>query len=151
MNKKEQPGIIVKSIHQHKCRFERKQGGRGAFTSNFTFRYGFRILDDGNGMAELTLSAKGISNDSKIDVYDSEITYIGIFGSLEGSENMSLEEFLANNAAALLMPYIRESISSFSAKAGLPVVYLPPINIVALMKQQAIEKKEALPADTESS
>jgi preprotein translocase subunit SecB len=108
-------------------------------------------LDDGNGMAERTLSAKGISNDSKIDVYDSEISYIGIFGSLEGSENMSLEEFLANNAAALLMPYIRESISSFSAKAGLPVVYLPPINIVALMKQQAIEKKEALPADTESS
>jgi preprotein translocase subunit SecB len=151
MNKQKQPGILVKSIYQQKCSFERKEGYRGPTTSNFAFKYGHRMLDDGCGLAELTLLAKGISKDSKVAVYDSEITYIGVFSCLEGAENMSLEDFLANNAPALLLPYIRESLSGLSAKAGLPVVYVPPINIVALMKQQAIEKKEALPADTESS
>lgn len=146
MDKQQQPGIIVKAIYQHKCSFERMQGYKGPISSKFAFNYGFRILDDGCGLAELTLLAKGISKDSKLAVYDSEITYIGIFGSIEGSENMSLEDFLANNAPALLMPYIRESLSGLSAKAGLPAVYLPPINIVPLMSQQAIEKQEELPA-----
>lgn len=145
MDKQHQPGIMVKAIYQHKCSFERRPGHRGALTSNFAFKYGFRILEDGCGLAELTLSANGISKDSTEAVYDSEITYIGIFSGIEGSENMSLEDFLANNAPALLMPYIRESLSTLSAKAGLPVVYLPPINIVALMNPQAIEKQEEMP------
>lgn len=59
---------------------------------------------------------------------------------------MSLEDFLANNAPALLIPYIRESLPGLSAKAGLPAVYLPPINIMVLMSQQALERKEELPA-----
>ncbi|MCB5260067.1 MAG: protein-export chaperone SecB [Candidatus Cloacimonetes bacterium] len=141
MNKQEQPGIIVKSIHQRKCSFERRQGNRGPLANNFAFKYGYRILDDGCGIAELTLSVKGINKESKEDIFDSEITYIGMFSYIEGSENMSMEDFLANNAPALLMPYIRESLSSLSAKAGLPVVYLPPINIVALLNQQAIKNQ----------
>ncbi|HPF08800.1 MAG: protein-export chaperone SecB [Candidatus Cloacimonetes bacterium] len=142
MDKQQQPGIIVKAIYQHKCSFERKQGYKGPITSNFAFRYGYKILDDGCGMAELTLSAKGISKDTQVAVYESEITFIGVFSCLEGAKNMSVEDFLANNAPALLMPYIRESLSGLSAKAGLPAVYLPPINIMALMSQQALEKKE---------
>jgi preprotein translocase subunit SecB len=146
MDKQHQPGIIIKAIYQQKCSFERKQGYRGPITSNFAFKYGFRRLEDGCGLAELTLSAKGSSKDTDVAVYESEICYIGIFSCLEGAENMSLEDFLANNAPALLMPYIRESLSGLSAKAGLPVVYVPPINIFALMSKQAVEKDYEMPA-----
>ncbi len=93
-------------------------------------------------MAELTLSAMGIGKDIQVAVYESEITYIGVFSCLEGSENMSLEDFLANNAPALLMPYIRESLSGLSVKAGLPPVNLPPINIVAMLEKNPAEKTE---------
>jgi len=136
MDTHKQPGIKVKTVQQVKCTFERKLGQKGSLNNNFSFRYGYRLLENGCGLAELTLSARGEYKDKDpvAQAYLAEITFIGVFEAMAGSENMNLEEFLANNAAALLLPYIRESLSALSIKSGLPAVYLPPINIIALME-----------------
>jgi preprotein translocase subunit SecB len=41
---------------------------------------------------------------------------------------LNLDQFGHVNAAAIIYPYIREHLSNLSAKAGLGLIFLPPVN-----------------------
>lgn len=133
MNKNMQPGIMIEAIHQVRCEFTRLQGNASKIKNTFTFKYGSNLVSEGKGIAELTLMANGTNADDDKKVYNCEIVYIGAFEVSKDSVNMPLQEFLETNAPAHLFPYIRESLSSLSQKAGLPAILLPPINILALL------------------
>ena len=49
---------------------------------------------------------------------------------------MSLNEFIKVNAPALMMPYIRETISNITIRSGLKPVIIPPINIISMAKEK---------------
>ncbi|MDR3706617.1 MAG: protein-export chaperone SecB [Paludibacteraceae bacterium] len=56
------------------------------------------------------------------------IKMVGVFEKL-GESPLNLQDFGEVNGAAIIYPYIREHLSSLSAKAGLGLIYLPPVNL----------------------
>ncbi|WP_456276516.1 protein-export chaperone SecB [Bacillus sp. AK128] len=58
-------------------------------------------------------------------------TIIGYFEC----ENVSIEDF-EFNALAILLPYLRAFITSFTSQSGIPPVILPPINVYNYFKNK---------------
>lgn len=56
------------------------------------------------------------------------ISMIGVFEKY-GDSPLNLEQFGHVNGPAIIYPYIREHLSSLSAKAGLGLIFLPPVNL----------------------
>jgi len=56
------------------------------------------------------------------------ISMIGVFEKY-GDSPLNLEQFGRVNGAAIVYPYIREHLSNLSAKAGLGLIFLPPVNL----------------------
>jgi preprotein translocase subunit SecB len=63
-----------------------------------------------------------------IEQVTSNIKMAGIFEKT-GNSPLDLEEFGQVNGAAIIYPYIREHLSNLSAKAGLGLIFLPPVNL----------------------
>jgi len=55
------------------------------------------------------------------------ITMFGQFAKI-GEDEIDMKMFGKINGAAIVFPYIREHLSNLSAKAGLGLILLPPIN-----------------------
>lgn len=51
-------------------------------------------------------------------------------------ENVDIEAF-EFNALAILLPYLRAFITSFTSQAGIPPVILPPINVYNYFKKKS--------------
>ena len=62
----------------------------------------------------------------KIEV-SATIKMVGLFEK-KGSPLLDMESFGNVNGAAIIFPYIREHLTSLSAKAGLGLILLPPAN-----------------------
>ena len=82
---------------------------------------------------KLASEVTAIINNEESAVY-AKVTYVGLF-SIQGEENLPLNEFAESNAPAIIFPYIREEIHNKMQKACLPkFLIIPPINIIALSK-----------------
>lgn len=77
------------------------------------------------GVAEQVIY-KQIFND--IEQVSAVIKMAGVFEK-SGDSPLDLEQFGQVNGAAIIYPYIREHLSSLSAKAGLGLIFLPPVNL----------------------
>ena len=66
---------------------------------------------------------------------------VGIFSQTEPG-SMSLEEFSKYHAATIILPYIRENISTVTTKAGLPPLILPTMNMVKLLDGNSTQIKK---------
>lgn len=77
------------------------------------------------GVAEQVIY-KQIFND--IEQVTAVIKMAGVFEK-SGESPLDLEQFGQVNGAAIIYPYIREHLSSLSAKAGLGLIFLPPVNL----------------------
>ncbi len=64
---------------------------------------------------------------------EATIIMVGVFEKF-GESDLDLEEFGQVNGAAIIFPYIREHLTSLSAKAGLGLILLPPVNLTARKK-----------------
>ncbi|MCM3574739.1 protein-export chaperone SecB [Mesobacillus subterraneus] len=51
------------------------------------------------------------------------------------TESTDVEEF-EFNALAILLPYIRSIITSFTAQAGIPPIILPPVNVYKVFNRE---------------
>lgn len=56
------------------------------------------------------------------------IRMVGVFEKF-GDSPLDLEQFGNVNAAAIIFPYIREHLTGLAAKAGLGLIFLPPVNL----------------------
>lgn len=63
-----------------------------------------------------------------IEQVSAKISMIGVFEKY-GDSPLDLEQFGRVNGAAIVYPYIREHLSNLSAKAGLGLIFLPPVNL----------------------
>ncbi len=66
---------------------------------------------------------------------EAKIEMVGEFQYAENAE-LSVETFGRVNGPAIIFPYIREHLSNMSLKAGIPPIFLPPINFVRLAEEQ---------------
>ena len=58
-----------------------------------------------------------------------------IRGGFKCSKNQDFSKFQVN-ATAILLPYLRAAISTFTAQAGITTVILPPINVFKIFSDQ---------------
>jgi preprotein translocase subunit SecB len=63
-----------------------------------------------------------------IEQVSAKISMIGVFEKY-GDSPLDLEQFGHVNGAAIVYPYIREHLSNLSAKAGLGLIFLSPVNL----------------------
>lgn len=63
-------------------------------------------------------------------LFDFEITYKGLCITTRELDAPSFEQYAYNQVVPLLLPYVRECISSTMARMGIPVFTLPTIDVL---------------------
>ena len=130
MDKTKQPGIRFDAIILANISFSRKPEIPDALKITVDFQ-AERYFDDLKGTLKISTILK---MQKETELYaELETKHVGIF-STDSTENMTMEEFLGCNGPALMFPYIRECIMDITSKAGMTPVILPPMNIVAMLK-----------------
>ena len=81
-----------------------------------------------------TVTVKQYHNDK--EQVSITVKMAGVFESIGETQIKDYDEFGRVNAAAIIFPYIREHISSLSAKAGIGMIILPPVNFAASKKDK---------------
>ncbi len=76
-----------------------------------------------------------INEDAEESLFDLSILIVGLFEQVSEGD-ISLEDFAETNAPAHLFPYLREIISNVTGRSGLPPLYLPAINVTALVNEE---------------
>jgi preprotein translocase subunit SecB len=128
MDKTKQPGILFDDIILKELVFSRKEGYANKPALNMQFRASVGISPEKDRLLyEMTCEVNDESEFFKI-----KCVMIGFFSVIKGKENLELEEFAKVSAPSLLFPYIRETISSTTTKAGIPPVVIPPVNLTML-------------------
>ncbi|SHJ99661.1 preprotein translocase subunit SecB [Hathewaya proteolytica DSM 3090] len=61
------------------------------------------------------------------------------FFQIESMEAGKKENFVKQNAVAILFPYVRALISNYTALCNVPPLILPPINVVEYIKNKSSE------------
>lgn len=133
MDKDKQPGIRFDSIMLVKEEFWRNPNVPDDVSPDFKIGMEWNNQNN-NYIVEITTTLKLIHEDN--EVLNMKSTFVGIFSVIENSENMDKEDFVNNNSEAIMFPYIREHITSITQKSGVRPVLLPPINVVALLKNR---------------
>ncbi|KAA9356877.1 MULTISPECIES: protein-export chaperone SecB [Larkinella] len=75
-------------------------------------------------------------------VMESKIKMGGQFSVAEGVDEKLLENFSDINAPAILFPFVRETIASLTARAGIPTVLVQPFNFVDMQRRKQNQAKE---------
>lgn len=65
---------------------------------------------------------------NQIDQVNATINMIGVFEKV-GDSPLDLQQFGQINGAAIIYPYIREHFTNLAVKAGLGLIFLPPVNL----------------------
>jgi len=129
MKRNEQPGIRFDRVYLSKLNFRLPKKSPDEFKYELKFRNTYKV---DNGKLVYTMT---------VQLYDRfELELTGIFSTIKGKENLSLEEFAKVGAPALLLPFAREIISDTTSRTPLPHLLLPPINVFALSKKSKIRK-----------
>jgi preprotein translocase subunit SecB len=131
MDKDKQPGISFDSIMLVKEIFWRDHYVPIKSEVLLEIGHNWDRKDD-KYTSELQVFLKLVSEDKV--VLKLESTFIGVFTVIEGEQNMEIKDYINKMSPALMFPYIREHVSSITQKAGIKPIYLPPVNVLALMK-----------------
>lgn len=70
------------------------------------------------------------------------VEYEGHFQVNDGHA-ANLKEYMRYNAVATLVPYVRETISTISTRAGFPPLIVPPLNVKMLADEQEVVSRAA--------
>lgn len=131
MDKDKQPGISFDSIMLVKENFWRGYNVPEESEPKLEFGLTWNI-ENNKYVVGLSTTLKLIHEEAEVLVLENE--FIGLFSIIECSPNMDIEQYVKNNSAALMFPYVREHISAITQKSGVKPVLLPPINVLALVK-----------------
>lgn len=131
MDKSKQPGINFVRVFLSRLNYELPQVKPKEFDYNLSFSDTYKIEEK---TLILTLT---------VQLYDRfQLELTGIFETIEGEENLDLEQFAKVNAPALLMPFAREVISNITSRTPLPHLLLPPINVIAIKNKVKSKSKK---------
>lgn len=72
--------------------------------------------------------------------YDVDVTYWGDFQLGDLPDGLTPDLFARQNAIAIMLPYVREAISSLTGRGSAGSFFMPPINVVALVARAGEEE-----------
>ncbi|MCU0868837.1 MAG: protein-export chaperone SecB [Burkholderiales bacterium] len=105
----------------------------------FEFRNEGQALKDDKGVPsgyhEVTLTATVTAKLGDKSVFLIEASQSGIF-MIRGIPDADMEMIYSITCPTILLPYLRETVSDVSVRAGFPPVFLSPMNFEALYRQQ---------------
>lgn len=133
MDKDKQPGIRFNGIILVEEKFWRDYIIPEDAKLDLKLESGNNKLDNSYNV-ELKAILRLIKDDKETLTLESK--FVGFFTVIKGSENMDIDEYIKNNAPALMFPYVREHISAITIKAGIKPILVPPLNMRALLKKQ---------------
>jgi preprotein translocase subunit SecB len=133
MDKDKQPGIRFNGIILVEEKFWRDYIIPEDAKLDLKLESGNNKLDNSYNV-ELKAILRLIKDDKETLTLESR--FVGFFTVIKGSENMDIDEYIKNNAPALMFPYVREHISAITIKAGIKPILVPPLNMRALLKKQ---------------
>jgi len=133
MDKYKQPGIQCDGVILVEEEFWRNYDVPNDSRIDFNLEVANSINSNDEHVIEIQATLKLIYNDK--EYLNLKNKFIGFFSTVEGEENMDIEEFIEYNAVALMIPYIREHISSITMKSGINPIIIPPINVHALFSE----------------
>lgn len=137
MDKNKQPEIKIDAILLKESVFRRLPHIPEDIKLNISFSVNHNLNDD---KRILTTELQCRINETG-DPIEMIVVFVGVF-SVVGKGNMPLEQFARVNAAATMIPYVREEIHSRFTKASLPnLAILAPINIQAILDSNQITHK----------
>lgn len=129
MDETKQPGINFDTIFLKDLTFSRTPD-INSHSIDIAFRSSTSFSED-----KLQLIYElGCDINEKNKIFNLSCTMVGIFSCINGAKNMELVDFAKTNAPALMLPYIREIVTTTTIRAGLNPVIFPPINVVSLFK-----------------
>ena len=89
-----------------------------------------------NAVVRLVSRTGDLSDENSPFQVDVEIEGLFEFVEFE-SEGLKFEEYLTNNAVAILLPYLRSTISELTAKSNeFPVLNLPIMNVAKMLETE---------------
>jgi preprotein translocase subunit SecB len=104
----------------------------GMVDANLGLRVGHKFSDDGR-MCSVLLSVKIEPPEGVPAFKELRATVEGIFGVGPDKDPKDLQKFVELQAPALLVPYLRETISRLTSTARVSTLVLPPLNMVKVM------------------
>ncbi len=108
-----------------------------------------QVLDEEEGILEVVLTVTVTAKIKDKTAYIIEVEQAGIF-TVKGFDDGEKAYFVGAMIPNILFPYVRETISTLSQKAGFPAMLLNPIDF-NLVYQQQLESQLEQNADTEEA
>lgn len=102
---------------------------------DFNIEREIEYLEDENNTFLVTLNSK-IFESAKENNYpfSMNISLTGIF-EIDDSDAENVRDFAEINSIAILFPYLRSIVSTYTANANVAPLILPPINIVKMIRE----------------
>jgi len=104
--------------------------------------YDIRIsYEKDNKIVKVIVSANSLGEKQPF-VFDTKIAGTFVFSKIPNKEQ--LDRVVNINCAAIMFPYVRETIADLTRRASLPPFHLGPLNFVALYekKRESLAQKE---------
>lgn len=133
MDKTKQPGISFDGIILVQENFWRDYDVPDKTRVVLNINTNYSQNESNQSSVEMTVDIN-LATEEK-EVFKLSAKFVGFFSIMKDHENMDMQDYLENNAPALMFPYIREQISTVSQRAGIKPILLPPLNVIALIKE----------------
>lgn len=108
---------------------------------DFDIKKKVEFIEDDNNTMLVTLLLSIFDNPKENNYpFSMNIEITGIF-ELDGAGLEMKKVFAESNSIAILFPYVRALISTYTANANVPPLILPPINVNKLVEENKLAEK----------
>lgn len=130
MNAKELPlsGYAIEKVYATDLELKRQKPDSGEAGWGFGYSWDWRQSKD---RIEVALEVKVGPSDDRAESLHARV--VGRFRQTTEKPNVAIENFVQLQAVAILMPYVRQALSTLTLMSYHGVFHLPSINVAALM------------------
>ncbi len=112
----------------------------GNSDAHATFGWDWQIMDDRQFLVSITVGIEPTRERPE----SIRVMTVGVFTRVGEGPAVDVLRFVQVHAPSILMPYARETISALSGRGFYGALYLPPLNVQALMNDVNIEATTGL-------
>lgn len=114
------------------------EGGRRRIGTPEELEVGITLAtqEQGEDRADVELTVQVEPDEEGKQPYAVVASYLGRFRFGELPEGLSKQSFIERNAAAIMLPYVREAIGNLTSRGAYGPLFLPPINVVAMLDRE---------------
>ncbi len=127
-------GYNLERVFSHEQHFEGLASHEGLpenTLSNVNFGWDWRVQGDDRFVVVITLTVQPTRQRPE----SVSVTMAGVFHRVGEEQSVPFDTFVFTHAPSILLPYAREAISSLTGRGLNGALQLPPINVIALMKE----------------